>query len=194
MGNATLRAVHFLGNRSMSLNHPVARSSFVSVLAWVFIAFSGLATFIAVAQNVMLALMLPPGAMDQAMASGTELPVLAQFMMSNPRLLFVLFLVVSASTLVASIGLLWRHNWARLFFIGLMVLGALWNLASLVMVFVMLQSFGIAPGDVFHLHDGMMAVMVVFQVVMVLALVALFAWIVRRLMSEAVRLEFQARR
>jgi len=175
----------------MSLNYTAPRSTFVTVLAWVFIVISGFATFIAVAQNIMLAFMFPPGAMDHAVASGTELPVLARFVMSNPRALFVAFLVVSVAMLVTSLGLLRRKNWARLVFIGMMVLGALWNLASLVLVFVMLQSMGLALGDVFVAHDGMMAMMVVFQSVMVLAFVGLFAWIIKRLMSAAVLLEFQ---
>ena len=84
---------------------PTGHPGFVTGLAWTFIGLSGFATLVAVLQNVMISVMLPPETLH-APARGTEdLPAFAQFMFSHPRMIFAGFLAVSVITLVSAIGL-----------------------------------------------------------------------------------------
>jgi hypothetical protein len=107
-------------------------------------------------------------------------------------LIALAFLVVAVVELVAAIGLLNRKNWARLLFIGMMVLGIIWNLSGVVMQHIVLSSFlempeTPGPGPDFEIF---MTVMKVFSWVIALGMSALFAWIIKRLVSPAVRQEF----
>lgn len=119
---------------------PVARSTFVTVLAWIFIALAGFATFISILQNIMIAFVFPMAQM-QAAATQQGAPWFAAWMIQHFQLFFLLFLVASASCLAAAIGLLRRKNWARLLFIALMLLGIAWNVAGLVLGAFFLSSF-----------------------------------------------------
>ena len=176
---------------------PGGRSGFVTGLAWTFIGLSGFATLIAVLQNVMLSVMLPPEAL-QAPARGTEdLPAFAQFVFSHPRMIFGGFLAVSAITLVSAIGLLKRKNWARVVFIAIMVLGILWNIGSLMLPFYMQSAFvppmpESTPQDFRDSFELTWKIMIAFTVVIALAFAALFAWITKRLLSHDVKQEFLA--
>jgi hypothetical protein len=109
------------------------RSSFVTGLAWIFIVLAGLGTLISVLQNVAFNLMLSSKEILDAMrqARGAPgMPPFAFFMFDHIRLLAAVFLVVSTAMLVSAIGLLKRMNWARIVFVGWMMLGAAWNLAG----------------------------------------------------------------
>ena len=92
------------------------RSTFVTVLAWIFIVLAGFATIITSLQNVMIAVMFPTAQMEEAATQVKDLPGVpwfASWMFSYYQVFFLFFLVVSASMLTASIGLLKRKNWAR---------------------------------------------------------------------------------
>ncbi|MFC5490282.1 hypothetical protein [Dokdonella soli] len=172
------------------------RSSFVSVLAWVFIALSAFTTLIGVMQNVMLHLMLR-GEMGAAMRSAPEpagMPGAASFLMRHVDWLFAGFLMVSTLTLAAAIGLLRRHEWARRVFIALLGLGIAWQLAGLVMQFLMMPAFlaplAQAPDGFAKDFRAMTVAILAFSAIMALGFCVLFGWLIKRLMSTAVRAEF----
>lgn len=96
----------------MDTPRPDMPSTFVTVVAWVFIVFSALGVLMTTAQNVMLSLM--PAFTESADAG---------FLERHVRILFVIPWALSASMLVASAGLLKRREWARKIFIGLLSLG-----------------------------------------------------------------------
>lgn len=133
-------------------------------MAWAFVAVSGTAFLAAVARI-------------DSIASNIRLAVLG----------------LLALTLTASIGLLLRRNWARLLFVGLLVLGII---ASVVGVFLMVFFFtgvtqampaGVAPPrrfQAFAVIAGAMNVLFVF------GFLALFGWIAKRLLSPEIRREF----
>src|SRR4030095_1524929 len=111
------------GRESMSSTQsqpPAERSDFVTVVAWIFIALSGLAALMSVAQYFMAGMMMSPGpmrdTMNDAQARG-DMPPAAAFMFEHFRQLIGAFFLLSLITLVASIGLLKRRDWARLGFI-----------------------------------------------------------------------------
>jgi hypothetical protein len=175
------------------------RSGFVTGLAWTFIVLAGFATFISLLQNIMISIVFPVEEMRAAMREAEKsqpMPAFFGFMFENFRLFFGLFFLVCVVTLISSIGLLRRKNWARLMFVGIMMLGVLWNFAGAVIPYFMFSSFSPipegAPGDFRDNFELMAKIMMGFMVVMAIAFAALFGWIVKRLLSDDIRREFLA--
>lgn len=175
-----------------------ARSTFVSVLAWVFIVLGSFATLIALMQNIMIALVFPLDEMRQAMDRADTTPPMPpwfRFMLTYMQLFFAAFFVFSAATLISAIGLLRRRNWARRAFVGIMIVCALWNLLGLAMPFVVTNWMppvpDTAPADFRREFEVMMKLVMGITVTVSLGMAVLFAWIIKRLVSEDVRREFQ---
>jgi hypothetical protein len=188
------------GDTMNAVSESVApRSSFVTSLAWTFIVLAGFATAISVLQNVMINLMFPTeeirGAMREAHGS-QAVPPFAAFMFEHFRLLVASFLVVSVLTLVSAIGLLKRMNWARIIFIGLMVLGVVWNLAGIFIPYFMVSSFPPIPDTAPHeFQDNfqlLTKIMIGFTTAIAIVFAVLFAWLAKRLMSADIKREFNA--
>jgi hypothetical protein len=178
----------------------VKRSGFVTGLAWTFIALAGYSTLIGVLQNVMLGLMFPTEQLREIVrqTEGTRpMPAVFRFMFEHFRFFFLGFLLMSAATLVAAIGLLKRRNWARLVFIGIMALGVMWNLTSLAIPFFMtsfIPDVSMHPRSDFQDNFRLVwNIMTGFTVVMGLALAVLCGWIIKRLVSKEIESEFVAR-
>jgi len=180
-------------------NIATGRSTFVTGLAWTFITLSAFGTAIAILQNIMLALMFPADEMRMAFRDADKsqpVPGIFRFMAENFRYIFLAALLLSASTLVASIGLLKRKNWARLAFIGFMAFGVFWNLVSAVMPFYLrglIPETSQGQADSFDQQFKLMwQIMTAFTVVMCLVFTGLFVWLIRRLMSADIKREFVA--
>lgn len=173
------------------------RSTFVTVLAWIFIALSGFSFIISILQNIMIFTVFRSPEVSQAMQAPPPpgMPPAAAFMTSHFYLFFLAFLLLSAFTLASSIGLLKRWNWARLCFIGIMVLGILWNLGGLVFQFSMFSSMqeqfsAAATRGAPDMQPFFIAVAVV-SVIFAVGFSVLFGWIAKRLLSPAVTAEFR---
>jgi hypothetical protein len=179
------------------------RSSFVTVVAWIFLIFSGFGTFIGAMQNIMVRSM-PFDQFDAMLKDSTAaaaFPAPAHFMFSHFRLLVLATFLGSVVVFVASLGLLRRRNWARLVFMGLLLLGIVYMIAGLFFE----QSMGSfvdapfrtsGPGDSLLANAAqfrsMFAAMRVFMAVFTVAVAGLFAWILIRLSSADIRAEFTA--
>jgi hypothetical protein len=175
-----------------------SRSGFVTVVAWIFIVVSGFTTFISLLQNVVLAFM-PKDLFNQALQDTTfthAMPSAPRFMFAHVHTIVLAILIVCAATLVSSIGLLRRRNWARLVFIGLLAIGAVYNIAALFVQQSMLSSFNApfaadstlraAGGQFQQMMQAMRVAMFIFE----LGFAALFVWIIVRLLSRDIREEF----
>ena len=182
----------------MELTAPVVpRSSFVTVLAWIFIVLAGFATLIAVLQNIMVNTMFPLEEFQSTSHKPPDTPAAVSFFASHIRLFFASFLVVTASTLVSAVGLLKRRNWARLVFIAILLLGIVWNVAGLVAQQFLFSSMQVfppgAPPQVraqAEAFDSVFLVMRVVSALMAVGFSILFAWLVKRLLSVSVAAEF----
>lgn len=178
------------------------RSTFVTVVAWIFIVLSSFGTVIGILQNVLLwTVFRTPEvttALEEAQAASPEMPVIVSTMFQYMPLFFLATLLVTVFTLVSSIGLLRRWNPARLCFIGIMILGALWTLVGMVFQFYAFSEMRTQMAewsseideafvDMSAFTNGMMVVQVVFS----LAFVALFLWIAKRLLSPQIAAEFR---
>jgi len=185
----------------MASEPAVPRSTFVTVVAWIFIVLAGFSTLIAILQNVMFAFVFPMHEMklpEIDPRTGKETPALLLFFFDHIQLLFVGFLAASAATFVAAVGLLKRKNWARLLFMALMALGIAWNAAGLLLLipFHSMVSGATMAANQPGLPRGfetMWTVMVVINTLIVAGFIWLFAWIIKRLASEPVRREFAER-
>ena len=177
------------------MNSTINRSTFVTVVAWIFIVLSGFGTMISILQNIMIQTMFNGPEMEKFLQTPPPpgAPPFAAFMADHFQFFFAAFLIVCALMLASSIGLLKRKNWARLIFVGLMVLGIVWNLGGLVLQFTMFSSmqggFANAPGAP-NMKPFMIA-MAVFGVIFALGFSGLFGWIAKRLVSPAVVAEFK---
>jgi hypothetical protein len=173
------------------------RSSFVSILAWVFIALSAGATALSALQNLVLYLVFPRAEMKAALASGAaeQLPWVARVMMSNFELFLGAFLFLSALMLVVSIGLLRRWNWARRLFVIFMALGIVWNVVG---IFVQYWLFADVPpaidveasAEVAAGMQTLLLVMRIFTAVVAVVMSGIMGWVMWRLTRPAVAAEF----
>lgn len=163
------------------------------------IAVAGFATLISLMQTIMLSLVFPIEEMRAALRESERtqpMPAFVGLMVENLRLFSGLFLAMSVVTLVASIGLLKRMNWARLVFTGMMALAAIAHLAGAAMPFFMLSSFSPvpenAPTDLRDNAELVMKIVMGLTAVLSIALAALFGWLAKRLLSDDIRREFRA--
>jgi len=171
------------------------QSTFVTVVAWLFIAGAGFATVVSVLQNIMISTMFRLDQFQSAAGSGAnQIPPFAKFMMSHAQVPFLGFLALSVTTLVSAIALLYRKNWARIVFIVLFGLGIAWNIGALVLQYFMFSSMPEMMKDAPPGFDTgfrqMMVVMRAFSFVIAVAVSILFAWLIKRLASSAIRSEF----
>lgn len=173
------------------------QSTFVTVLAWIAIVLSGFSTLISILQNIMLHTVFRRAGFDQAVQAppppGTP-PVVA-FMLGHFQLFFLAFLLVSVLALISSIGLLKRRNWARLCFIGLMVLAVAWQLGGLALQFSMFpsmqQQFTAAGARGTPDMQPFVIAIAAIGALFALGLGVLFGWIAKRLLSPAIAAEFR---
>lgn len=178
-----------------------ARSTFVTVVAWIFIVLSGFATLTGLMQVTMIAF-FPWAEMQENLARQQasrphHFPAGMDVVMGHFYLFFVFFFLVSASSLAASIGLLLRKNWARLLFIAMMGIGIAWCVVGVVLMFAFFAFFpeippasAGRPSPPFN-ASLFFAVAIGFNLVMAAGFCVLFGWIIRRLVSPAIRAEFR---
>jgi hypothetical protein len=157
------------GDRTMPQTFNVgSRSLFVTVTAWVFIVLAALASVSALLQNAEIASFLPG-----------------------------LTVVGNVQPLPLLTGLLLRLEWARRFFIALLVLAIAANVAGLWLQHEMLQSLVSStlassplPPLAADVFGGFVTAARVMAVLVTVGACLLLVWIIRRLMSPAVRQEF----
>ena len=164
------------------------RSTFVTVVAWVFIVLSGFGTFMTCAQNVFLWAMFS-NAEFRADVAGSGAGWILTFM----PLWFGFAFCMNVATLVSSIGLLQRREWGRKLFMGILGFGAAWCIIGVIghlgFSVTMLIGNADAPPDVIV----MMGFMTIISAVFASAIAVLLIWVLRRLMREEIRSEFRSR-
>jgi hypothetical protein len=150
----------------------VDRSKFVSVVGWIFIVLSALATIAAAVENIVAHALGPQVGILAHASPPSNASWFTMLVMSHLNFYFAVLFAICVITFVSSIGLVRRRGWARLTFVGLMVLGVLWNIPALFSP--------LAVHKVYILYS--------------LALILLFAWIGWRLASPKTAAEFTSER
>jgi len=171
-----------------------SKSLFVTATAWVFIVLAAMASLSALLQNAAVASFLPGLTI---VGNVQPLPLLTGLLMGYLPWVVGAGLLMSLATLACAVGLLLRLEWARRLFIGLLVLAIVANVGGLwlqhevmqSLVHSTLQSSPLPPlaADVF---GGFVTAARVGAVLVTLGACAVLVWIIRRLMSPAVRQEF----
>lgn len=173
------------------------RSEFVTVVAWIFIVFSGLgvlitAGYLAVFWSMPFSQFMQQ---NQQLTPG-QLRTVTAIVSGFFRWSLAIALLLQAWMLASSIGLLLRKNWARISFIVLMAIGLFWNGIGLIFgLFAMVgmhaalhsatMPAGMPPG-----FQGMMQAFMLVVLIMDIAFLVLFGWIIKKLVSEDIRREF----
>lgn len=166
------------------------KSTFVTVVAWLFIVGSGLATVVSVMQNIVIHFMFKNKGFSQ---TPDNMPAGASFMIENIQLIMLVFLLVSLMMFVSSVGLLKRKNWARLIFIVLMSIGIVWMIVGIIFQLVFFSSMPeMQQSAEFQDFQAMQSLMMWFTALISIAMAGLFAWIIKRLFSEPIKQEFMA--
>jgi len=173
------------------------RSTFITVMAWIFIVVSGFCTVISILQNIMIFTVFRSPEFNQALQAPPppDMPPIMVFMINNFHILFIAFLIFSVFILVSSVGLLKRWNWARLCFIGIMVLGIIWNLGGIALQFIMFSSMQEQFAANTHPDAPDMQFFVyaieVISVLFAVGFSILFGWITKCLLSPKIIAEFR---
>lgn len=177
---------------------PVRRSTFVTVLAWLGIAWFSFCTLIVGAESFLFGpLFREEFAGQMPVPPGTS-PLTAEALQGSGQFMQVMFLVIAALMalgVVTSIGLLHRRNWARILTIVYLILnagGALlgiaggWLMGSIPM--------SAAPPDFPSgpEFDAMMGVMRTMIIAMGIVVVAICGWLIYKLLSKPIQAEFLA--
>jgi hypothetical protein len=169
-----------------------SRSLFVTVTAWAFIVAAALASAAALVQNAAVSSFLP-----QWRADAAALPLLTGWLLGYLPWVVGAGFAFAVSLLACAVGLLVRLEWARRIFIVLLLVTIAANLAGLwlqhevvqTLVASTLQAHALPP-QAAGVFGGFAAAAQLLGVSLTLAGCALLGWIVRRLMSDAVRQEF----
>ncbi len=165
-----------------------SRSVFVTTVAWVFIVLALLAATSALVRNA---------AADSLLASLPAPRGLAQLLAAYLPWVMGAGLALSLATLAAAIGLLLRMDWARRVFIGLLIVAIAANLGGLWLQHELVQSLVSStlsrapmPSQALDVFGGFVTASRVMGALVTLGTCLLLGWIIRRLMSSAVRQEF----
>ena len=154
------------------------RSDTVTVVAWNLVLVGGMTIGLGVLQLVVVTLLLPPGALQQALDHlGDTMPAAHDLQWVVDYIGPILWSLVAFGvvSLVAGIGLLRRSNWARRLVIGLLWFTILAHVAGMVVPFF-----------------GSPAVVIVGSIVVGLLVCVLSALLIRLLQSADTRAEFSA--
>lgn len=182
---------------------PAARApsgGFVGVLGWVSLAMAVLGVLYG-GMQVISGLMFPPDHYLRLItAAGGEaptLPPLMQWMYTHTLWVGVLMVTLSLVLLLVSWALLKRHEWGRKLFIALLVVGTLWQFASLWALPQMVEGTLALQGGMLPKGQEMP---VEFQTLMSAAMwmggvvsvvfAAVHAWLIWKLCTPTIRAQF----
>lgn len=178
------------------------KTSFVTVIAWVFIALATMILMTSVIQFIVVAF-LNFGATQSGDVYSLVVTELKKGLKDSNTLelalvafryawVIVTVIFLYAITLLwTSIGLLKRREWARKTMIVLLAIAIFYELSDLAWQFYVMNST-MAPlmKEMPGLGSGIMAIILGIVTIMVLAFCALFVWVIIKLRSERIRQEF----
>ena len=167
------------------------QSTFINVLAWISIIFSGFGVFIGIMQNIMMQTVMKDTHFEEAINEQEGIPPMMGVIFENFELLVMGTLIVTILTFIASIGLLKRKNWARIFFIVLMIGGIIWTLLGVTQFFFMdSMLMERVPQNVPPEFQSMQNTMKIAMGTMFAVMVALYLYMIKRLSSNETKEEF----
>ena len=175
-------------------------TSFVNGLAWSFIVLGVLSTLLLAVQYTLYAHVIPMAPLRTAVADAINLQLLppsALTLLQHLPNILIALLAASLLTLLVSIALLQRKNWARIAFAWIMIATALLHFAGLLLPFYIAHdvsnTINSMPPEVRGVAGNMAKMLSVMSMVMGIAFGVAFAWIAKRLFSAEIAREFVPR-
>ena len=173
------------------MNNKPKQSFFINIFAWISIVFSGFSIVIGIKQNmIIMRVMKDIGLEEMSQNIPDDMPPMMAIMFGNIELIAMGTLVLAIITFISAIALLKRKNWARLFFIVLLVVGILWNVIGGYMQFDMMGSMMFAGEEIPAEMQSMQSTMKIVIGVMIVAILALHIYLIKRLSSDEIKGEF----
>jgi len=174
------------------MNNQPKQSSFINTFAWIAIVFSGFGVLIGIMQNIMMMTVMKDRGFAEEMSQNIpdDMPPMMAIMFGNMELIAMGTLVLAIITFISAIALLKRKNWARLFFIVLLVVGILWNVISGYMQFDMMDSMMFAGEEIPAEMQSIQSTMKIIMGVIIVAILALNIYLIKRLSSDEIKSEF----
>ena len=169
------------------------KSTFVTVVAIIFIVLSILGLLALIPQMFLQSVILQRNEVAESIREQIEngtMPPIAGLFYTHQNLFIMLSFVRSIVSLVASIGLLNRKNWARILFIIVM------SLAIARQIFGIIFSWTIVPNtqDIANSNGNnvmyFLTAIRIFTSCFVIGFIILYGWIIYKLLSEKIRREF----
>lgn len=162
------------------------RSTFVTVVAWVFIIGSGFGSLAAIMQVIAVSIMF---SRDDLPAMPADVPLMTQLMYQYLNLVVYGFSLLVIFTFISAIGLLKRKNWARLTFIVILGFAIFWQLGSIAMQLAFFPEIT-ATGEGFKHFDNIYRLFQVFAIVTGIGVSGIFAWIIKKISTSPIAEEF----
>ncbi len=160
-------------------------SNFITILAWILIIFSGLTFLMSIMQNVMLYTVFPIDDMETNINQSNDFDFV-EFLFSHIRLVVGLFTLIFLFFFISSIGLLKRRKWARISLIVLFFLAIIYTLFTSVFQWLYFYDFDIPNSNL----QTFEILLTVFMFVFVLGIIVLFGWLIKKLNSTKIKIEF----
>lgn len=172
----------------MNTPAPAPRSSFVTVLAWVMLAFGAFGVLMALLQFVLINMLLP------GFASGMPLPEpFGALSIAFFRIAMLFSLAFSVFMAYAAWALLKRRNWARILFIVLFIFSAVMHVLAVAAFVFGFSLVGSLPAGNEFLPPEFQSVLRAMAIAFAIFLAAMavgYIWLVRRLCAPAIAAEF----
>ena len=166
------------------------KSSFINILAWTSIVFSGFGIVMGILQNILMQTVMKDNNFQDAIKeSGQQLPPMMVAMFEHMDTIMMLTLILTIFIFVTSIALLKRKNWARVAFIVLLILNIVWTVVNGFMQFDMLKGMGQIEG-VPPEFQQIQSVMGIVMGLMLIAMSILYLYLIKRLNSKEIKEEF----
>ncbi len=176
----------------MGVENNNERSVLVTVVAWIFIVFSGFALIILLIQNLIIWLLYPLDETTRIIYTINEaIPDCFNYMFIHLRVILVAFTALSLVFLISSVGLLMRKNWARIIFISMLFLGIAWLVVSSVLQHYLITSIPIVPDSETAAEQRIVLKTIeILMTVMSITIGLFFLWAIRKLTASPIKEEF----
>ena len=169
------------------------KSSFVTIVAAIFIALAGLSLIASAFQLLFFSFLFQNSEIFESLRqqiNNNQMTKLTGFLFSNIRLISIFSLFVSIIKLIASIGLLKRINWARILFIIMLSLSIGFRMLAFMSQFFIMPDLPQMNSSAGHFTILFIFIIRIFNFIFIAAICILFGWIIKMLSSEKIRREF----
>jgi hypothetical protein len=171
---------------------------FVTALAYSFIALSCASLLMSLIQYLLFTHLLPKDALRELFIDAVQLnliPALIVAIIENMHVLSIALFISAGATLLLSVALLKRREWARVLFAWFLIVTALVHFGAALLPFIFVQEAAQPiPEELRGAVETVRTVLTVSCVGMGLVFGACFAWAAKRLFDTDVKNEFIAAR